>query len=56
MSNGQKSAEIVRVSQKITEQDLKIKEEANKVAGLTSQCSQYAEEITSLKSKYHALE
>ncbi len=30
VTNGQNNAEIVRLTQKITEQDLKIKDEANK--------------------------
>jgi hypothetical protein len=51
MTNDQKSAEIGRLSLKIADKELKIKEEANKASALLSQCSQYVEEITSLKSK-----
>ena len=36
IANGQKSAEIVRLTQRITEQELKIKEEAIKANALTS--------------------
>ena len=48
----QKSAEISHLSQKIIEKDLKINEEASIAFAFKSQCAQYAEEITSLKSKY----
>jgi hypothetical protein len=56
MANDQKSAEIGRLSLKVAEQELKIKEEANKASALLLKCSQYVEEITSLKSKILSLE
>jgi hypothetical protein len=57
VANGQKSAEIVLLNKKISEQELKIKEEENLASALNSQYSQYVEEIiTTLKSNYQALE
>ena len=56
MVNDQNSAEAFRLSQKITEQELNIKEEAKKATIQLSQCNQYLEEITLLKGKILSLE
>jgi hypothetical protein len=56
MVNDQNSAEAFRLSQKITEQELNIKEEAKKATIQLSKCNQYLEEITLLKGKILSLE
>jgi hypothetical protein len=56
MHKDQKNAEVARLNQRITDYELRIKEEVNKGSFVLSQSSKYTEEIILLKSKNQSLE